>query len=192
MINSRKLEIIRGSEFNSLIKPEFDPEKCKELGIDELQDGAVAVHGLSAEKLKDAPTIDSVWPNFVDYVNGYNKKGTQWFAPIQAGYNINNFDNVITERMCRAYGPTNKKGNQGLFHSIYTCDMLQLMFLFFENDKDVNSLSADNLIRGHMGYAKGQAHDAMSDVIMTAELLCKSLSWIRTRAARTKFKGSMV
>jgi DNA polymerase III epsilon subunit-like protein len=69
--------------------------------------------------------------------------------------------------------------------------MLDFTFALFENNKDVASLSADNLLRGFMGYDKGKGHDAMEDVIMTAELFCRVMKMIRAMASKKNFKGSM-
>lgn len=99
-VHGRKLEIIEGSEFQSLIRPVFDEAECSRLGLDPLEDGAVQVHGKTAEILAEAPPLESVWPNFVEYVNSYNWKGTQWTAPIPVGYNIKGFDTIITNRIC--------------------------------------------------------------------------------------------
>ena len=194
-IHGRKLEIKQGSEFQTLIKPEFSIAKCKKLGVDPLEDGAVAVHGKTEEILKDAPSAESAWKNFTDYVNQYNFKGGNWGAPISVGYNIRGFDSIIVNRLCTQkpykFGPIDeKRGEQNLFNRIHLIDMLDFMFALFENNKDVNSLSADNLIRGYMGYSEGKAHDAMSDVIMTAELFCRTMRMLRTTAARKNFKNA--
>lgn len=193
VVHGRKLEIKEGSEFQSLMKPELNVKKCETLGIDPLEDGAVAVHGKTEEMLKKAPTIKAVWKNFTDYVNQYNFKGTNWSAPVSVGYNIKGFDSIIVNRLCTTapwnFGPVdNKRGEQDLFNRIHSIDMLDFMFALFENNKDVNSLSADNLVRGYMGYDKGTAHDAMSDVIMTAELFCRTMKMLRTTASRKNFK----
>lgn len=194
VIHGRKLEVKPGSEFQSLIQPVFDHSECEKLGLDPLEDGAVAVHGKTEEILKDAPSIKSVWSNFTEYVNQYNFKGTNWSAPISIGYNIRGFDSIIVDRICKSepykLGPVDGRGRQNLFNQIHSIDMLDFMFAMFENNKDVNSLSADNLIRGHMGYKdKGQAHDAMSDVIMVAELFCRVQKMLRYTASRKKWKG---
>ena len=196
MIDGRKLEIIQGSEFQSLIKPIFDEEECKRLNLDPLEDGAVAVHGKTQEILSTAPDLKAVWSNFTDYVNSYNYKGTNWTAPISVGYNIKGFDSIIVDRICSKdpynFGPTDKKrGGQDLFNRIHSLDMLDFTFALFENNKDVTSLSADNLVRGYFGYDKGKGHDAMEDVIMTAELFCRVMKMIRAMASKKNFKGSM-
>lgn len=194
-IHGRKLEIKEGSEFQSLMKPVFCPKECKKLNIDPLEAGAVAVHGKTEEILMDAPSTESAWKNFTDYVNQYNFKGGNWGAPISVGYNIKGFDSVIVHRLCTQkpykFGPIDeKRGEQNLFNRIHSIDLLDFMFAFFENNKDVNSLSADNLIRGYMGYSSGQAHDAMSDVIMTAELFCRTMRMLRSTASRKNFKNA--
>lgn len=195
IVHGRKLEIKKNSEFESLIQPVFDIDKCRELGLDPLTDDAVAVHGISAEILKDAPSLNSVFKNFTDYVNSYNFKKDQWSAPIRCGYNIEGFDNLIMDRIMTKdpykLGPVSKTGRQGLFHPIHSVDVMKFMFSFFENDSDVRSLSADNLIRGKFGYSKGKAHDALSDVIMTAELFCKTQKWLRSNAEKIDFNGCM-
>lgn len=195
VVHGRKLEIKHDSEFQSLMKPEFNVKKCKELGIDPLEEGAVAVHGKTEGVLKKAPTIQAVWKNFTEYVDQYNFKGTNWSAPVSVGYNIKGFDSIIVNRLCSSdpwnFGPVdNKRGEQNLFNRIHSIDMLDFMFALFENNKDVNSLSADNLVRGYMGYDKGEAHDAMSDVIMTAELFCRTMKMLRSTASRKAFKGA--
>ena len=193
VVHGRKLEIKEGSEFQSLMKPYMTEESCKKHGVDILEDGAVAVHGKTEDMLRKAPSTKSVWTNFSEYVKQYNFKGSNFTAPIAVGYNIKNFDNVIIDRLCSKapynFGPKDGKDRPDLFNRIHSIDMLDFMFAFFENDKDVNSLSADNLIRGHMGYAKGTAHDAMSDVIMTAELFCRSMRMIRTTCGKKNFKN---
>jgi len=194
-IHGRKLEIKEGTEFQSLMKPVFDKDQCKKLNIDPLEPGAVAVHGKTEEILQDAPSAESVWKNFTDYVNQFNFKGGNWGAPISVGYNIRGFDSIIVNRLCTQkpykFGPIDdKRGEQNLFNRIHSIDMLDFMFALFENNKDVNSLSADNLVRGYMGYSAGRAHDAMSDVIMTAELFCRTMRMLRNTASRKNFKNA--
>jgi len=194
VVHGRKLEIKPNSEFQSLIKPIFDKTECEKLNLDPLQDGAVNIHGLTQEKLEKAPSLKSVWSNFIDYVNEYNFRKTAWYAPIAVGHNVRGFDLPIVKRICCDspwnYGPKDKEGRKPIiFNPIHIVDTLDLMFSCFENDKEVNSLSNDNLVRGHMGYSKGKAHDAMSDVIMSAELFCRTQKMMRQFVARKNFKN---
>lgn len=196
MVNSRTLSIVPGSEFQSLIQPSFDPEFCKLHNLDLLQPGAVAVHGKTEAMLRKAPSLKAVWANFCEYVNSFNYKGTNWTAPISVGYNNKGFDNRIIERvMCDepwGYGPSSKdKSRPELFNKYTSLDVYDMMALMFENDKSVTKMGADALIRGHMGYAKGQAHDAMGDVIMTAKVFCKVQRSLRAFAKTKNFEGMM-
>lgn len=195
VIHGRKLEIKPGTEFQSLIRPVFDEKECEELKLDPLTEEAIAIHGKTRAMLETAPTLKSVWSNFVDYVNEHNFKKDAWNAPISCGYNIRNFDNKIVERICCqepwAYGPKDKRGvGQGLFHPIHSIDIMDLMHALTENNKEVNSLSVDNLIRGYMGYAKGTAHDALSDVLCCAEVYCRTQRLFRDFAGKFKIKDS--
>ena len=194
MVNSRTLSIIPGSEFQSLVQPSFDPEFCKLHRLDLLQPGAIAVHGKTEAMLRMAPTLKAVWSNFCEYVKSYNYKGTNWTAPIRVGYNNKGFDDIIIERvMCDSpweYGPSSKdKSRQDLFNKYSSIDVYDIMLLMFENDKSVNKLGADALVRGHMGYSKKNAHDAMADVDMTAELFCTVQRSIRAFAKTKNFEG---
>lgn len=196
MVHGRTLEIKPGSEFNSYINVITDQDECDRLELDKMQEGATKVHGLTEEFLSTAPSLKTVWSNFVDYTKEYNFRGTDFTAPVAVGYNIRNFDLPIVERICSKepwnYGPKSEKFPRGnVLHPIYAIDVMDLMFTFFENSKEVNSLSADNLIRNFLGYSKGTAHDAMSDVIMVAELFCKTMRMIRGVCKNRKFKGSM-
>jgi DNA polymerase III epsilon subunit-like protein len=133
--------------------------------------------------LKDAPSAKSALENFKSYADEHNYKKRMWDAPIPAGYNSVGYDHPILDRYMLELGMSS------FFHPIIKLDIMLMMWPFFENDPDIKSLSADNLIRGHMGYSKGTGHDALSDVIMTAELLCKTMHLHRRVASKTKFKG---
>ena len=183
VIDGRRLEIIPDSEFNILVKPLYGEEAAK-AGLDELTDGAIRIHGKTHAILeKDGVSLESALTNFKAYVDSHAIKKGQWSRPISAGYNIINYDHPILRRdlqKCNLDWP---------FHPRDIVDVMQIMGLFFENDKNVSSLSADNLIRGKFRYNKGQAHDALGDVIMTAEVLIKSLRLIRKTVSNINFDG---
>lgn len=183
-IDSRRLEIIPDSEFQILVKPLYGEEAAK-ANLSELTDGAIAVHKKTHKLLEEeGVSAESAIQNFVSYVNNYNTSKQKWKSPIASGYNIISYDNNIINRDFARFNVSNP------FHPVYSYDLLQQMFLFFENDKAINSLSADSLIRKYMGWKdEGQAHDALSDVKMTAELLIKSLRLIRKSVSRVKFEG---
>ena len=103
----------------------MDDEKAIEMGFDPLEDEALRITGKNREDLAKAPLPKTVWKKFCDFVNQYNWKGTQFFAPIPAGFNIIGFDMIIVDRLCKAYGPYDKeRQQQKLFNKIYKVDMM--------------------------------------------------------------------
>ena len=126
MIDIQRLEIIEDSVFESLILPEFDDEKCLELGIDPLQDEALKVNGQTRDSLKDAPEGKLVWQLYQKYLKKYNLKGedgNKWDAPAMGGYNNRGFDDIIDYQMCMKYGPkTDEFGKTSLYHPFLNFD----------------------------------------------------------------------
>lgn len=182
-IDGRRMEIIPNSEFNILIKPLYG-EECAKAGLEELSDGAIKVHGKTHELLAEkGVSLESALTNFLSYVGSHAAKKGQWSRPISAGYNIVNYDHPLLRRDLKRHGM------EWPFHPRDIVDVMQLMGLFFENDKNVGSLSADNLIRGYFGYNVGKGHDALADVIMTAEVFIKSMRLIRKTVSNVKFEG---
>ena len=163
---------LKGS-FNSEIRPVLDDEKAIEMGFDPLDDEALRITGKTREALAKAPMTKTVWKKFCNFVDQYNWKNTQFFAPIPAGFNIIGFDMIIVDRLCKAYGPYDKdRGQQKLFNKIYKVDMMDNMFMWTEGDPTVKSISMDSL-RDRMGLSKENAHDALQDVKDTANIMIK-------------------
>tara|TARA_Y100001963_G_scaffold77719_1_gene107663 strand:- start:283 stop:960 length:678 start_codon:yes stop_codon:yes gene_type:complete len=163
---------LKGS-FNSEIRPVLDDEKAIEMGFDPLEDEALRITGKTREALAKAPMPKTVWKKFCNFVDQYNWKNTQFFAPIPAGFNIIGFDMIIVDRLCKAYGPYDKdRGQQKLFNKIYKVDMMDNMFMWTEGDPTVKSISMDSL-RDRMGLSKENAHDALQDVKDTANIMIK-------------------
>ena len=159
--------------FNSEIKPIMNDEKAIEAGLDPIEDEALRITGKTRTQLHKAPSLKSVWSKFVKFVDQYNWKGTQWFAPIPAGFNIIGFDMVIINRLCEQYGPYDKeRGQQKLFNKINKVDMMDNYYMWTEGDPSVKSRSMD-AIRDRMGMSKENAHDALQDVKDTANLMIK-------------------
>ena len=160
-------------KFNSEIKPILNDEKAVEMGLDPLEDEALRITGKTRTQLHKAPTVRSVWKKFIQFVDQYNWKGTQWFAPISAGFNIVGFDLIIIDRLCKEYGPYDKDRNrQKLFNPIYKIDVMDNIFMWTEGDPSVKSISMDSL-RERMGLSKDNAHDALQDVKDTANIMIK-------------------
>lgn len=178
-IEPRSLEIIPNSEFESLIKPEFEEIKCKELGIDPLEDQALAVNGKTKEELAKAPQLKVVWKSFTQYCMNYNPSGKKWTAPCLVGFNNIGFDNVILDRMAKEFGPWDSERKQcTLFNPIIKLDLMQMLLPWFESEYNLKSISMDNM-RDFLGMSKDGGHDALVDVKQQAEIFIKLMKITR-------------
>jgi DNA polymerase III epsilon subunit-like protein len=90
-------------EFVSYMRPIIDDDEAIAAGVGPLEEGALKVTGQTRELLAKAPLPKAVWESFCEFVNRYNWKGTQFFAPIPCGYNIMGFDMPIVNRLCKQY-----------------------------------------------------------------------------------------
>jgi len=184
-IDGRRLEVIPNSKFDILIKPLYG-EEAATAGLEELGDGAIRIHGKTHEILsKKGVSLSTALSNFKEYTASYSSGKGQWKRPIASGYNIVNYDLPILNRDLASKKITN------LFHPRDVLDVLNMMFLFFENDKNVSSLSVDNLLRKHMGGSTDGAHDALGDVLLTADVMCRSLRLIRRAVGKVNFEGCL-
>ena len=160
-------------EFNSMMRPIIDADKALAAGVDPLEEGALKVTGQTRAKLAKAPLPKGVWKKFCAFVNKYNWKGTPYFAPIPAGFNILGYDMHIVNRLCKEFGPwDDKRQQQKLFHQIYKIDVMDDVWLWTEGDPNVKSISMDSL-RERMGLSSENAHDALQDVKDTANIFIK-------------------
>ena len=88
-------------EFNSEVWAETDDKKAEKKGLGPIEDGALKVTGKTREQIAKAPKPKAVWKKFCAFVDKYNWKGTSFFAPIPAGYNILGYDMIIVDRLCK-------------------------------------------------------------------------------------------
>jgi len=186
-IHGRKLTVQPGGYFNSEIRPILNDEKAVAAGLDPVEDEALAITRKERKKLARAPLPKTVWGKFNNFVNKYNWKKTPFFAPVAAGYNINGFDMPIVQRMCEAHGPVDKEGRQTIFNKIHRIDLMETVWMWFENNPDVKSLSMDSM-RDLLGMDKDNAHDALQDVKDTANLLIGFMKLYRKFAPTVKFE----
>ena len=162
--NPRNLEPISGATFDSLMRPKDDE-------WDKIEDAALKVNGLKRDELAKAPEREAVWNQFVGFVNRFRKNKSHTGAPIPAGQNIKGFDLIIIERLCQEHGPL-KKGRQDLFNTRTQIDLLDISFLWFENQKIPENYRFDTL-REHFGLSKEGAHSSKVDVEQTGEMIMR-------------------
>lgn len=157
--------------FNSEIRAEVDDEKAVAQGLAPLEQEALNITGKTREGIAKAPELKSVWKKFEQFVNKYNWKKTPYFAPIPAGFNIIGYDMIIIDRLCKEFGPWDKKREQQqLFNCFKKIDVMDNVFMWTESDPNIKSISMDSL-RDLMGIPKDNAHDALQDVKDTANIM---------------------
>lgn len=127
--------------------------------------------------------------NFTKYVQQYKTGKSGWDNPISCGYNIENFDNKITTRLCKKYGPYDKTwDNQNLFHPTHSIDLMRDIWRWTES-RDMRSISMDS-VRKWMGIDDTFAHNAIKDVLDCAFLAIKFLKLYRFYNSKVTFENS--
>jgi DNA polymerase III epsilon subunit-like protein len=192
VINPRSLELYRDRKGN----PVYYESLMQPLDFDALEDRALEINGKTKEQLREAPLPSVVWPQFASFCKQYNMGGKSdgWSCPIAAGYNINNFDMVIVQRLCEQYKILDKEGKQGIFNNVYTHDVLQLVSYWFNGQKEPTKYNMDAM-RDYFGIDKTGAHDALKDVYDTAAILQRFMNLARNlqhpdKKPKIKFRDS--
>lgn len=177
--NCRTLEPFDGGEFCMLIQPTDYNNLSKE---------ALEKNGIKVEDLKSKGVdVKIAWNEFICFVNKFNKKGDEWNAPVPAGSNIRGFDLIIAKRLNRLYGP--KKEKTVLFNDFKSLDLLDILFMWFENCNEPKKFKMDEL-RPFFGLSVEGSHRAMKDVEDAGQLIMKFLKLHRNLGQKIKFKKS--
>jgi DNA polymerase III epsilon subunit-like protein len=173
-----------GGEFCSLMRP-LRPER---LGDPDVQK-ALAVNRKTPDELLLAPDQQVVWTEFVAWVNRFNPKRSPFGAPIACGKNIRNFDLKFVEVLNRLHLPKAKRGKVLLFNDRQQVELEDLVFAWFEGSTDLPNVKMDTL-RDYFGLSREGAHDALTDVRQTGQLIMKFLKLHRELRRRTCRDGS--
>lgn len=193
MIDPKRLQIIKGSEFTSYIKPVLDPAECEKLGLEPIQEEALKVNNIKLDEIKDAPAMEEVWKRFCNHLSNYTTGTGDWGKPIPCGYNITSFDLPIINRLCKQYGNWNKDREVGnVFHPRDILDLMNIIWLNHEDDGSTFSISLDNT-RKFFNLTSEGAHTSDADCLHTAAILIKWLNWYRSTMKKMlpKMRGSM-
>lgn len=200
IVDIHRLEMIKGSEFNVFLKPEkIDTSDPK---IDIYSDSDILewhgkIKGVEKEEIfaqwVSYPEQKHGWQQFLSYLEKYHtgtsKSKSQFSAPIACGYNIIRFDMKIIQRLSAKFGNLNKENITNIFHPRDTIDLMNVAWLWFENNSDIKSLSLDNM-RDYLGIDKTNAHDAIKDVKDCADILIRFLRLHRKLANKIQFQNS--
>ena len=199
IIDPRKLEIVKDSEFNINLMPEAleaDPSYAYE--DSDVLDFHAKVKSCAKEKVLSEWKVyqkqEIGWKMFTSYLDMYHirsDKKSCFTAPIAAGYNINRFDLRIVDRLSKKYNNLNKEGKTSLFYPRDVVDIMNVIFYWFEGNNELKNYTLDHL-RDYMGISKDNAHDALKDVKDTANIMIRFLKLHRGLSSKVKFKGAFV
>lgn len=177
-IDARKMERIPNSEFNVYLKP---------ISWDNVQAEALKVNNLTKEFIeKNGVNLKEGFAQFVNYLSKQNKGSGAYTAPIACGYNIDKFDLPIIQRLCSMFGNIDKEGNQNIFNRLFTQDLKNILWTWFENSKEPTNYKFDTF-REHFGLTKEGAHNAIVDVKQTADVFIRFMQYQRKHAAKAKY-----
>lgn len=196
MIDPINLDIIPNSEFNITFKPETLEQNPAYEYTTDVVDFHAKVQGCSKadimDRWKNNPSQEHSWKMFIDYLSKYHTRSTkksQFSAPIAAGYNIYKFDLPIIDRLSKKYGNVNKENRTDIFFPRDTIDLINLVFIWFEQNGDLKNYTLDS-VRDYFGISKEGAHDAVKDIRDTASLLLRFMKLHRRLAPTIQFKNS--
>lgn len=182
-IDPRKLNIV--GNFSSYIHPGCTYE--------ELEPKALAINKIQKKDIEQAPDLATVFRQFVNFVNQYNRKpGSIWDAPIPGGHNIVNFDIPIINRLCRLYGFVDKKTKApNIFNARHKVDTIDTLFMWFENQAEPSKYGFDYL-REFFGMSSEGAHNAVVDVQQESDMIIRFLKYHRAMMAKLnpQFRGA--
>jgi DNA polymerase III epsilon subunit-like protein len=181
-LDPKKLTVVPGSEFASLARPpvletvDDTPKKVE----------ALAVSGITRNDLRGAPVEEAVARAFAAHV----KKVCGRKKAVPAGYNIENFDLPLYDRLCRQYGLTTKGGANPSFLTGLVLDMKQDVNRFWYNDEEKLTFPSFDNVRKFFGMSVERAHRAWFDVQQEAWLVVKMLNLYQDLRGRIHFAGS--
>lgn len=182
-VDGRTLKIHKEKAFVSSIKPTKGVDKVSQ---DSLEFHA-KVRGCTIDELKadldKAPSLNAVWPTFIEYVRGQSVGKGFTSLPIAAGHNIKDFDMPILERINKDVGDSKM-----VFHPRDYIDTMNMMFLWMESDARVEKYTLDYL-RDFFGLDKKGGHDALKDCLDCSLIIKRFVKYQRYLVNRVDGDG---
>lgn len=191
IVHPRKLEVVPNAEFKSFICPANFKSMSNEAFEYQAKVRHITVEDFK-KKIEDSPPEEQVWKNFNNWLLNYHQDGckrkSMFSAPIRMGQNIISYDNVIWQRLCTKYGYVNKDGEQNIAFPRDNVDLMNICFLWFENQYEPQKYNMDHL-RPFFGLSSTAAHDAVFDVEQVTQLILRFMKL--HRQVNAKFKGAL-
>lgn len=188
-IDPYKLEFIKDSEFDIVIKPDDIDNK----DYLELHEQTINFHAKNMnvspdkvlEKWRTGVDQKTALNSFLQYIKKYNPKNNSFYtAPIFCGANPD-FDIKIFKRYCNKYGITFKN----LFWWRDTLDVISISNLWLQWKEDCPRDFKMDTLREYFGIPLAGAHNSLNDVIDEGKLLIRYLQFFKKVSEKTTFAG---
>lgn len=128
---------------------------------------------------------------FASFCRSFARSDKKWDQPYSAGFNISNFDNIISDRLCQRWGVVDKDGEAILFHPFHKFDLIDYIRIFFAWDDVLPAYNLD-AIRDYFGIDKTGSHRAEKDVVDSYLLLKRFITYFKATSNKMlpKFKDA--
>jgi DNA polymerase III epsilon subunit-like protein len=196
IVDPVKLEIVKDSEFNIMMKPEKMEENPSHEYDNDILNFHAKVRNCQQKDIielwQNSMSQKQAWGLFTGYLEKYHSRSTrknEFSAPIASGYNINRFDLKIINRLAIKFKSVTKEENNNIFYPRDVLDLMNLIYYWFMYVDDVKSISLDNM-RDYFAISKENAHDALKDVKDCANILIRFLKLHKSLSAKIQFKGA--
>lgn len=185
-IDPRSLKPARhNATFSALMRPEGDFEA-------RMDPKALKHNKKTTEEIRAAVPREVVWQSFHRWASSWNPTPSQIrTAPILAGKNVRYFDGPILNWMSKRYKTADKNGVNRLFHPRRVLDLDDYLFAWFEGNSELPDHYSFDVVRPYLGVSNDDYHDALADVRITAEILCRFLQLHRRLFPTVPFRGSL-
>lgn len=157
-----------------------------------VEEAALKKNNISiAELNKNGVDQEFAFKQFASFCRSFARSDKKWDQPYAAGFNIANFDNIITDRLCQRWGIVDKDDESIIFHPFHHFDVLDLLRLFFAWSDDLPAYNLD-AVRDYFGIDKTGSHRAEKDVMDTHLLLRRFINYFKQTSHKMlpKFKGA--
>ena len=174
------------------MKPIIDEKECKKRDIDPISQEALDITNIKLEDLVNAPLPQKVWKDFVYWADQFKSGSGDWMKPILCGFNINNYDIHIINRLAKEGGQYSEKERRNtVFHPVHRKDIMNDVWTWTENFK-INSSNSCRMdaVREWIGIDSSNSHNGLKDVLDGAFFMIKLLKLHRRLFSRIEFADS--
>jgi exonuclease I len=128
---------------------------------------------------------------FASYCRSFARSDRKWDQPYSSGFNISNFDDIISHRLCVRHGHVDKDGDSLLFHPFHKFDLLDYIRIFYCWSDTIPAYNLD-AVRDEFGIDKTGSHRAEKDVLDSYLLLKRFMNYFKQTSVKMlpKFKGA--